>query len=189
MVKGLLTLFSCLLLVHRYIRIQQMKVYYMFSYFNFTRTKLMTIIQMYIYISLSFQTPRKLEFFFAPQKKTRQKDLLSRTCAWRKPKIWRFQKWLSLVSRPKKKSRSEEKRHEWWGFGWWMYSFVVVFVQQTFGSVRFHVWSVGKPALFVSSGFLLHTEPHENKLPEAWMDFFFSKPPVFEVLSGTDPVM
>ena len=42
-----------------------------------------------------------------------------------------------------------------------------------FGSVRFHVGSVGKPALFVSSGFLLHTELPENKLPEAWMDFFF----------------
>ena len=86
-------------------------------------------------MSLSSQTPCKLEVFFAPPKKTPPKrpPQLDRTCAWRKPKIWRFQKWLSLVSRPKKKSQSEEKWSEWLGFGWCMHSFAVVFVQQFFG--------------------------------------------------------
>lgn len=103
-------------MVYRKLQQKQMKVVVFYS--SFTRTRLMTIAQSIYFPKLP--NTLGLEVFFHPKNanKTSQQSSLHRTCAWRKPKIWRFQKWLSLVSRP---NFSQKRSDPIYGFGWFIY--------------------------------------------------------------------
>lgn len=89
-----------------------------------------------VYMSLSFQTPCKLEVIAPPKKKTPKRPPQQDMRLAEAEDLKVSEMALTGVS-SKKSSLSEEKWSEWLGFGWCMYSFAVVFVQQFSGAYVF----------------------------------------------------